>query len=107
MPRGEKVFPSIWDSKGKTMRFCCLWVLRFLAHGALSALTMVLLVPKDVSAQGETTSAIVGQVTDSSDAVVPAAIVTITNRDKGLRRTVKTDRSGRFNFPSSNRATIR
>ena len=43
------------------MRFCCLWVLRFLAHGALSASTiLVLLVPKDVSAQGGATSAIVG-----------------------------------------------
>src|SRR5208337_2673213 len=74
-------------------------ILRFLAHGAIPALTIVLLVPKEISAQGETTSAIVGQVTDSSDAVIPAAIVTITNRDTGLRRTVKTDQAGRFNFP--------
>src|SRR5208283_3150045 len=81
------------------MRLCCLWVLRFLALGALSALTMVFLVPREASAQGETTSAIVGQVTDSSDAVVPAAIVTITNRDTGSKRTVKTDQAGRFNFP--------
>ena len=81
------------------MRVCCLWVLRFLALGALLALTMVLLVPREASAQGETTSAIVGQVTDSSDAVIPSAIVTITNRDTGSRRTVKTDQAGRFNFP--------
>ena len=74
-------------------------VVRFLAHGALSALVVVLLVPIEASAQGETTSAIVGLVTDSSDAVVPAAVVTITNRDTGLRRTVKTDQAGRFNFP--------
>src|SRR5208337_2671728 len=85
--------------EGKTMRLRYTGSLRFLAHGALSALAMVLLVPREASAQGETTSSIVGQVTDSSDAVVPAAIVTVANRDIGLRRTVKTDQAGRFNFP--------
>ena len=75
------------------------WVLHFLAHGVLLTVSMVLLVPRDGSAQGETTSAIVGQVTDSSDAVVPAAVVTVTSRDTGFRRTVKTDQAGRFNFP--------
>src|SRR5208283_3412328 len=99
MARGKGAFPSIWNSEGKSMRVCCLWVLRFLALGALLALTMVLLVPREASAQGETTSAIVGQVTDSSDAVIPSAIVTITNLDTGSRRTVKTDQAGRFNFP--------
>ena len=81
------------------MRLRYTGILCFLAHGALSVLTIVLLVPREASAQGETTSAIVGQVTDSSEAVIPAAIVTITNRDTGLRRTVKTDQAGRFNFP--------
>src|SRR5271166_1604491 len=81
------------------MRLRYTGILRFLAHSALAALTIVLLVPREASAQGETTSAIVGQVTDSSDAVIPAAIVTITNRDTGSRRTVKTDQAGRFNFP--------
>lgn len=50
-------------------------------------------------AQGETTSAILGQVTDPSNAVVSGATVTITNRDTGLKRSVKTDAAGRFNFP--------
>jgi hypothetical protein len=49
--------------------------------------------------QGETTSAIVGQVTDPSDAAVPGAIVTITNRETGLNRSVTTDEAGRFSFP--------
>jgi len=48
---------------------------------------------------GETTSAILGQVTDSSSAVVPAATVTVVNRETGLKRTAKTDDAGRFNFP--------
>ena len=50
-------------------------------------------------AQGETTSAIVGQVRDTTNAVVPGATVTITNRETGLRRSAKTDDAGRFNFP--------
>ena len=59
----------------------------------------VLLLPAGAWAQGETTSAIVGQVTDSSNAVVPNATVAITNHDTGLKRTAKTDSAGRFNFP--------
>ena len=50
-------------------------------------------------AQGETTSAIVGSVTDPSGAAISGAIVTVANTDNGLKRFVKTDDSGRFNFP--------
>src|ERR1039457_1042732 len=49
--------------------------------------------------QGETTSAIVGQVTDATGAVVPGATVTITNRDTGMKRSVRSDEAGRFSFP--------
>ncbi len=50
-------------------------------------------------AQGETTSAIVGQVSDASGAAVPGATVTVTNTDTALKRSASTDESGRFNFP--------
>ena len=50
-------------------------------------------------AQGETTSAIVGSVTDPAGAAVPGATVTITNIEDGLKRFVKTGDSGRFSFP--------
>ena len=50
-------------------------------------------------AQGETTSAIVGQVADVTGAVVPGATVTITNRDTGMKRSVRSDDAGRFSFP--------
>ena len=50
-------------------------------------------------AQGETTSAIVGSVTDPSGAALPGATVTVTNVENGLKRSVKTDDSGRFSFP--------
>jgi Carboxypeptidase regulatory-like domain len=49
--------------------------------------------------QGETTSAIVGQVTDATNAAIPGATVTITNRETSLQRIAKTDDEGRFNFP--------
>ena len=69
------------------------------AQFAFIILTVASLVPVKALAQGETTSAIVGQVRDATNAVVPGATVTITNSETGLRRAVKTDDSGRFNFP--------
>ncbi len=57
------------------------------------------LFPAQTLAQGETTSAIVGQVTDATSAAIPGATVTITNREIGLQRSAKTDDEGRFDFP--------
>lgn len=50
-------------------------------------------------AQGETTSAIMGSVSDPTGAAIPGAKVTITSADTGLTRSVLTDDAGRFNFP--------
>ncbi|MGA8342407.1 MAG: carboxypeptidase-like regulatory domain-containing protein, partial [Candidatus Sulfotelmatobacter sp.] len=69
------------------------------AHFGCLVLTVVCLLPVRALAQGETTSAIVGQVRDTSNAVVPGATVTIANPETGLRRSAKTDDAGRFNFP--------
>ena len=55
--------------------------------------------PSRVLSQGETTSAIVGQVTDATNAAIPGALVTVSSRETGLQRLVKTDADGRFNFP--------
>jgi hypothetical protein len=55
--------------------------------------------PVEAVAQGETTSAIVGEVKDATSAVVPGATVTITNHETGLKRSATTDVAGRFNFP--------
>jgi hypothetical protein len=57
------------------------------------------LLPKATFSQGETTSAIIGRVTDASGAAVPSATVTVTNKETGLRRSASTDDAGRFNFP--------
>jgi len=68
-------------------------------HFAFLILTVMCLLPVKALAQGETTSAIVGQVRDTTDAVVAGATVTITNHETGLKRTARTDDAGRFNFP--------
>lgn len=83
---------------------------RFLLFSLASVLcvpTALLLIPVDLFAQGETTSAIVGQVFDATNAAVPGATVTIVNRDTGLKRTVLTDNAGRFNFPQLAPGTYR
>jgi hypothetical protein len=69
------------------------------ANFAFLVLTVACLLPARALGQGETTSAIVGQVRDTTDAVVPGATVTITNHETGLKRTALTDDAGRFNFP--------
>jgi len=66
---------------------------------ALLLLSVICLLSTEALAQGETTSAIVVQVRDTSNAVVPGATVTIANPETGLRRTANTDEGGRFNFP--------
>jgi hypothetical protein len=68
------------------------------AHLALLMLSVACLLPAKALAQGETTSAIIGEVRDASRAVVAGATVTITNHETGLRRSAKTDDAGRFNF---------
>ena len=65
----------------------------------LFAISAVVLVPGKLWGQGETTSAILGQVTDSTNAAVGGAAVTVINRETGLKRSAKTDDAGRFNFP--------
>jgi hypothetical protein len=62
-------------------------------------LACFLLCPSGVFPQGETTSAIVGQVNDFTHAAIPGAVVSISNRETGLQRSVTTDQQGRFDFP--------
>jgi Carboxypeptidase regulatory-like domain len=66
---------------------------------AFLALMVACLLPTEALAQGETTSAIVGQVRDATDAVVAGATVRITNHETGLKRSARSDDTGRFNFP--------
>ena len=53
-------------------------------------------------AQGETTSAITGNVTDPGGGAITGATVTIVNRDNGSRRSQQSGEGGRFSFPQLN-----
>jgi hypothetical protein len=72
---------------------------RTILTGSVVAGLLLSLSPIGALAQGETTSAIVGQVIDATSAAIPGATVTITNRETALQRSAKTDEEGRFNFP--------
>src|ERR1700689_3190356 len=65
----------------------------------LAALAVCILSSGSLQAQGETTGAIIGLVSDPAGAPIAGAKVTITSADNGLKRSVKTDDAGRFNFP--------
>ena len=73
--------------------------MRHIIQLALVLVVAALLGLPQARGQGETTSAIVGQVSEASNAVVPGATVTVTNRETGAIRKAKTDDAGRFNFP--------
>jgi hypothetical protein len=53
-----------------------------------------------VSAQQSASSGLAGQVTDSSQAGVPGATVTVTNAGTNAQRTTVTDEEGRFSVPA-------
>jgi hypothetical protein len=70
-----------------------------IALGLIVSAALILSLPSsDAVAQGETTSAIVGQVRDAGGGAVPGATITVHNLDTGLQRIAATDESGRFNF---------
>jgi len=56
-------------------------------------------------AQESASSAIVGQVTDPTQAGIPGATVTVTNTGTSARRTTTTDPVGNFSFPNLPPAT--
>src|ERR1700733_13786642 len=68
-------------------------------HRLVLASLLAIVFAAQVFAQGETTSAISGVVSDPTGASVPGITVTVTNRETGLQRAAKTDDEGRYNFP--------
>ncbi len=64
---------------------------------ALLVCDVALRVP--LRAQGETTSAIAGSISDPSGAAIPGATVTVISSENGMKRSVRTDDAGRFSFP--------
>src|SRR5487761_126011 len=70
---------------------------RMLVLGLLLICAHLLCSPES-RAQGETTSAITGQVTDMTGAVIPQAAVTLTNNEAGNERFARTGSDGRVDF---------
>ncbi|HTV56101.1 MAG TPA: carboxypeptidase-like regulatory domain-containing protein [Terriglobia bacterium] len=70
-------------------------------HWAILALIVLALAGGrgNLRAQGETTSAIAGQVIDPAHAAIPGASVTIWSKETGSTRVVKTDERGQFAIP--------
>src|SRR5665213_749932 len=68
-------------------------------YAVVGCLAVLAQLTDQASAQGETTSAIVGTVIDPSEAALPGATVTITGTETGSKRSAKTDDAGRFDFP--------
>jgi hypothetical protein len=91
LPRARTADSRLWrNPKMETLR---------VIQWAFAVMISLFLLSAEALAQGETTSAIVGQVSEATDAVVPGATVTITHRETGATRKAKTDEAGRFNFP--------
>src|ERR1700689_5538301 len=86
-------------SRLRSAEFTARILVRIMIYRVTFAAVCLFLFPAESFAQGETTSAIVGQVTDVTRAGVPGATVTITSRESDARRSVHTDNVGRFNFP--------
>src|SRR6202022_4586211 len=72
--------------------------MRLAVRWGIVLIGMLALFSAQAQAQGETTSAIVGQVSDAANAALPGATVTIANRATGATRRAKTDGTGRFDF---------
>jgi hypothetical protein len=71
----------------------------------LSFALLLSLCPANAFAQGSATSSVTGHVTDSTGAVVPGAIVHITNTATSAERTATTNNSGEYsitNLPPAN-----
>ena len=74
----------------------------FLARAVVLVVLMIAasIFPARVLAQGETTSAIVGEVADATGAVVPGATITITNQETGLNEAPRPMTPDASTFPS-------
>src|SRR5271166_1514871 len=66
--------------------------------GVWTLALFVVLIPKDVQAQGY--GSIVGNVADTTGAAVPGATVTVTQVDTGRQTTATSGQTGSFVFPT-------
>ena len=88
--------PRVHRNRGECFMTCKL---------ASLVVASLLLMPATASAQQSASSGLVGQVTDSSQAAIPGATVTVTNVGTNAQRTTVTDGEGRFSVPALPPAT--
>src|SRR6478752_3726498 len=62
----------------------------------IAVIACALFAVQGLCAQGN--ASVVGVVNDSSGAIVPEAVVTISNEGTGLKQSATTDSGGRYNF---------
>ena len=67
---------------------------------AIYVLAGLMVLSSIVSAQQSASSGLAGLVTDSSQAAIPGATVTVTNVGTNAQRTTITDGEGRFSVPA-------
>src|SRR5438552_5112386 len=66
--------------------------------GVLATIALLLVPPRAALAQGVTSAAVAGRVTDESGAGVPGAVLTLVNGSTGQRYSRRSADDGRYNF---------
>src|SRR2546421_1252707 len=66
--------------------------------GMLATIALLLFPPRAALAQGVTSAAVAGRVTDESGAGVPGAVLTLVNSSTGQRYSRRAADDGRYNF---------
>ena len=73
-----------------------------ITYAAIYLFLLVLLAPMSVLGQATASGTVLGTISDSSQAVVNGAEVTITSPSSGATRTLVTNNLGSYRFDSSN-----
>lgn len=93
------------QSAGSTFWFKEVFVFRGRVLQVLLLMAAMLLLSPALFAQGGGNVAITGTVKDPSGAVVPNALVTVTQQGTTVQRSTRTNEAGQFNVPSLRPAT--
>ena len=79
-------------------------LLRLRSAASLLAVLLALVLSGTAAWAQSTQGSIVGTVKDSKGAIIPGALVTLTNTDESVSRTTKTNESGEYSFQDAKAA---
>src|SRR5437762_14370484 len=68
------------------------------SYGVLATIALLVFPARGVTAQGVTSAAVAGRITDESGAPVPAAQLTLSNGTTGQRYAARSRDDGRYSF---------